>query len=70
MGVALMDPSFATARHVDELTDEALPGLPPTEVQWLRGRVAELEAEVARARRHECPAIYTSATTVRWDPRR
>lgn len=58
----MADPAMAAARAVDALTDVALPGLPMTEVQELRLRVAELDAEVARARRHVCPVIYTSST--------
>lgn len=40
-----MDPAFATARHVDQLTDVALPGLPMTDVDRIED---ELLAELTR----------------------
>ncbi len=61
----MADPAMAAARAVDELTDEALPGLPLTEVQWLRQRVAELEGALNRAGRHICPVTYISSTPSR-----
>lgn len=58
----MADPAMAAASAVAELTDEPLPGLPPTHIQWLRSRVSELEAEVAWRRRHTCPVIYAGAS--------
>ncbi len=45
----MADPAMAAARAVDQLT-----------VQWLQGRVAELDAEVARLQQHVCSVIYVT----------